>query len=132
MDSARFPRMPRQRLFDREPPSAVEEGDGEAGFEEVGLSDEENKIPEVVEEHQAPPPPQPKKKSFFAKFTEHANQESGGISPIASPSPTTTRFSLLPSRKRGQSGQGAELGFVERPLTATRDAGGREMTDVSA
>lgn len=134
MDSARFPRMPRQRLFDREPPTAVEEGDAEGGFEDVGLNDDDSTLPEAIQEHQQAAP-QPKKKSFFSKFTDHANQEGasgGGTSPVVSPSPTSSRFSLLPGRKRGQSGQGAELGVVERPRTAVRDAGGRELTDISA
>lgn len=109
--------MPRQRLFERDPPTAVEEGDAE-GFEDVGLNDDKLNAPP----QQAPLPPQPKKRGFFAKFSDH-NQENGGISPVASPSPTSTRFStLLPGRKRGQSGQGAELGHLERPGTARTDS----------
>lgn len=124
MDSARYPRtrMPRQRLFDfeREPPTSEEgEGFGE-GFEEVGLNDDYKPQPQ-----QAPAQP-PKKRGFFAKFSDHNNQESPH-SPVASPSPTTSRFSILPGRKRGQSGQGAELGQVDRPRSPNRD---REMTDV--
>ncbi|KAH8762540.1 hypothetical protein F5883DRAFT_116897 [Diaporthe sp. PMI_573] len=118
MDSARYPRarMPRQRLFEREPPTS-EEGEG---FEEVGLNDDYKVQPQQV------PAQPPKKRGFFAKFSEHNNQENPH-SPVASPSPTTSRFSILPGRKRGQSGQGAELGQVERPRSPTRD---REMTDV--
>lgn len=120
--------MPRQRLFERDPPTAVEEGDAE-GFEDVGLNDD-NKLNAPPE--QAPLPPQPKKRGFFSKFSDH-NQESGGISPVASPSPTSMRFSTLlpgkPGRKRGQSGQGAELGQMDRPGTAQRDSMVREMTD---
>ncbi|KAI7773918.1 hypothetical protein LA080_009659 [Diaporthe eres] len=122
MDSARYPRtrMPRQRLFEREPPTSEEgEGFGE-GFEEVGLNDDYKPQPQ-----QAPPQP-PKKRGFFAKFADHNNQENPH-SPVASPSPTTSRFSILPGRKRGQSGQGAELGQVDRPRSPNRD---REMTDV--
>lgn len=126
MDSARLPRLPRQRLFERDTPAAVEEGEGE-GFEEVGLDDEDRR---QNSEQQLPPPPQLKKRGFFSKFSDHS-QENGGISPVASPSPTSTRFSILPGRKRGQSGQGAELGFMEKPRAATKDAA-REMTDVSA
>ncbi|KAL1883177.1 hypothetical protein Daus18300_000235 [Diaporthe australafricana] len=122
MDSARYPRtrMPRQRLFEREPPTSEEgEGFGE-GFEEVGLNDDYK-----VQPQQAPTQPA-KKRGFFAKFSDHNNQENPH-SPVASPSPTTSRFSLLPGRKRGQSGQGAELGQVDRPRTANQD---REMMDV--
>lgn len=127
MDSSRVSRMPRQRLFERDPPTAVEEGDGE-GFEEVGLNDDINR--QTLPPQQAPVPPQPKKRGFFAKFSDHT-QENGGVSPLASPSPTSSRFSILPGRKRGQSGQGAELGHMERPRTATMDSG-KEMVDVSA
>lgn len=119
--------MPRQRLFERGPPTAVEEGDGE-GFEEVGLNDDISR--QSLPSPQAPAPPQPKKRGFFSKFSDHS-QEIGGLPPVASPSPTSSRFSILPGRKRGQSGQGAELGHMERPRTATRDSA-KEMTDVSA
>lgn len=128
MDSTRVSRMPRQRLFEREPPSAVEEGEGE-GFEDVGLNEDEPK-PQVQHMYTQQSQPQPKKRGFFAKFSDHS-QENGGLSPIASPSPTTSRFSLLPSRKRAQSIQGAEMSQVERPQTATRD-NAKEMTDLTA
>lgn len=127
MDSSRVSRMPRQRLFERDPPTAVEEGDGE-GFEEVGLNDDNNR--QNMHSQQAPAPPQPRKRGFFAKFSDH-NQETGSVSPVASPSPTTSRFSILPGRKRAQSGQGAELGSMDRPRTANMDTA-KEMTDVSA
>lgn len=125
MDSTRFQRMPRQRLFEREPPSAVEEGEGE-GFEEVGLNEDEPK-PQVQQLQAQPVQPLPKKRGFFAKFSDHS-QDNGGLSPIASPSPTSSRFSILPSRKRAQSIQGAELGQVDRPQTANCDDA-KEMTD---
>lgn len=125
--------MPRQRLFDREPPSAVEEGEGE-GFEDVGLQDEDEEKPEMMYTPQAPPPPQTKKRGFFAKFSDHVQQENGGASPTMMPSLTASRFSLLPGRKRAQSNQGAELGTVERTRTETTLDGNmaREMTDVTA
>lgn len=113
--------MPRQRLFEREPPTA-ESSEEEEGFEDVRLNDD-NRQPS-----QQQAPSQPKKRGFFAKFSDH-NQETGGVSPIASPSPTTSRFSILPSRKRAQSGQGAELGTVE-PKTFSMD-GGKEVVDVT-
>lgn len=117
--------MPRQRLFEREPPSAVEEGEGE-GFEDVGLNEDEEKPP--VQHMQAQQAQPPKKRGFFSKFSDH-NQDNGGISPIASPSPTSSRFSILPSRKRGQSIQGAELSQVDRAQMETHD-NAKEMTDV--
>lgn len=113
--------MPRQRLFEREPPTA-ESSEEEEGFEEVRLNDD-NK-----QQTQQAPISQPKKRSFFSKFSDHI-PETGNITAITSASPTTTRFSLLPSRKRAQSGQGAELGSVE-PKTSGLDSG-KEMMDVS-
>lgn len=112
--------MPRQRLFEREPPTA-ESSEEDEGFEEVHLNDENKQQTQSA-------PAQPKKRGFFSKFSDH-NQETGGISPIVSPTPTASRFSLLPSRKRAQSGQGAELGSVE-PKTSGID-GGKEMVDVT-
>jgi len=92
LDSARLPRLPRsavgERRFERQPPTTEE------GFEDVGLNDDQNK---------------PKKKGFFSKFGEPSE---GGNS-----SPTNSRFHIT-GRKRGQSGQGAELGNIERPGTA--------------
>ena len=96
LDSVRFPRFPRSsindRRFDKEPPTAEE------NFEDVGLNDDQKQ--------------QPKKKGFFSKFGgEH--QDTPGTS---TPTTSTSRFF---TRKRGQSGQGAELGQIERPQTAT-------------
>jgi len=92
LDSARIPRLPRsaigERRFERQPPTTEE------GFEDVGLNDEQNK---------------PKKKGFFSKFGEPTEP--------GAPSPTGSRFHIT-GRKRGQSGQGAELGSIERPGTA--------------
>lgn len=97
---SRFPRFPRsslqERRFDRDLPPTDEH------FEDVGLNDEKH--------------PQPKKRGFFSKFgVEHnaGNQEQT----TSSPSPGMSRF-LMTGRKRGQSGQGAELGQIERPTTA--------------
>ncbi|KUI63266.1 hypothetical protein VP1G_10412 [Cytospora mali] len=127
MDSARFSRMPRQRLFERDFPTTItpEEAEGE-GFEDVGLNDDK------PQSQQQAPPQQSKKRGFFAKFSDNnsnsssSNQENAHSS-AASPTPMTSRFSILPGRKRGHSGQGAELGYVERPRTATRE---KEMVDV--
>lgn len=97
LDSARFHRLPRsslnERRVNRQPPTEEEQ------FEDVGLNDEQKA--------------QPKKKGFFSKFgSEH--QESNP----ATPSQSVSRF-LIPGRKRAQSGQGAELGPMDRPRTAT-------------
>lgn len=92
LDSARLPRLPRssigERRFERQPPTAEE------GFEDVGLNDEQNKV---------------KRKGFFSKFGETGEYRA--------PSPTTSRFHIT-GRKRGHSGQGAELANIERPGTA--------------
>ncbi|KAI0110065.1 hypothetical protein F4814DRAFT_425619 [Daldinia grandis] len=88
LDSARFPRSPRISVRNRpwDPPTAEE------GFEDVGLNDDQK---------------QPKKRGFFAKFSE--SQES----PVHTPGLGMSRF--IPGRKRAQSGQGSELGNIERP-----------------
>lgn len=54
----------------------------------------------------------PKKKGFFSRFgdsTESANPEE------ASRPGSSHRGFHLPGRKRGQSGQGAELGSIPKP-----------------
>ncbi len=60
----------------------------------MGLNDEQNK---------------PKRKGFFSKFGDQ--QETGTPSAAA-----TSKFHIT-GRKRGQSGQGAELGTIDRPGT---------------
>lgn len=118
MDSTRFSRMPRQRLFEREFPTTAtpEEAEGE-GFEDVGLNDDKPQSQQQAPQHS-------KKRGFFSKFSDNNNaSQDTAQSPVAS-SPMTSRFSILPGRKRGQSGQGAELGHVRME---TRE---REMTDV--
>ncbi|KAM7196058.1 hypothetical protein V8F33_006350 [Rhypophila sp. PSN 637] len=115
--SSRFPRMPprssalkqqEQRRFEqREPPTPEE------GFEDVGLNDDAK---------QAAVPP--KRRGFFSKFgtdvttTSPAHHDSTPPTTGGGNLQTMSRF--LPGRKRGQSGQGAELGVMpERPNTAT-------------
>ncbi|CAM1506992.1 Fc.00g066330.m01.CDS01 [Cosmosporella sp. VM-42] len=88
LDSARYPRLPRSamdRSFERQPPTAEE------GFEDVGLDDHKQ--------------PAPKKRSFFSKFSETQEKHPAGQQ-------SSSRFL---SRKRAQSGQGAELGTIEQP-----------------
>ncbi|KAJ4163889.1 hypothetical protein LMH87_005593 [Akanthomyces muscarius] len=85
LDSARFPRQQRSvhRKIERQPPTPEE------SFEDVGLDDAKQ---------------QPRKRGFFAKLTDSQDKDS---SPSSMP-----RF-LGGGRKRGQSGQGAELGSVD-------------------
>ncbi|KAI0398610.1 hypothetical protein F5Y17DRAFT_411266 [Xylariaceae sp. FL0594] len=96
LDSARYARNPRSsirdRFYDREPPTAEED------FEDVGLNDDQKQTQQQ----------QSKKKGFFAKFSE--SQESHALGQGMS------RF--IHGRKRAQSGQGAELGPVERPTSS--------------
>lgn len=92
LDSVRSPRLPRsaisERHFERESPTPEE------GFEDVGLNDEQSK---------------PKRRGFFSKFGETTDW--GAAMPI------TSRFHIT-GRKRGLSGQGSELGSIERPGTS--------------
>ena len=67
----------------------------EEGFEDVGLNDE-TKQPS-------------KKRGIFARFGDNTDGQVGGDS--GRPSSSHGRFHL-PGRKRGQSGQGAELGNI--------------------
>jgi hypothetical protein len=93
LDSKRLPRLPRsaiaERQFEKQPPTAEE------GFEDVGLNDDQK----------------PKKKGFFSKFGEQTEAS-------ATSSTTNSRFHIT-GRKRGHSGQGSELGTIDRPGTAT-------------
>lgn len=70
----------------------------EEGFEDVGLADEVK--------------PPPKRKSIFARFGD--SSESPATSDNSRPSSSHRGFHL-PGRKRGQSGQGAELGQINQP-----------------
>jgi len=93
---ARLPRLPRsafnERRFEREPPTQEE------GFEDVGLNDDKDK-------------PQAKRKGFFSRIGDQSADEPALATPL------TSRFHFT-GRRRGQSGQGAELGNIERPATA--------------
>lgn len=110
LDSARFPRLPRSsirdRAFEREPPTAEE------GFEDVGLNDE----------HRQQSQQAPKKRGFFAKFSD--SQEPSNHNHNHTPS--MSRF--IPGRKRAMSGQGAELGNIDRPKSSqAEEEQGQEM-----
>ncbi|KAL0475390.1 hypothetical protein QR685DRAFT_46194 [Neurospora intermedia] len=104
LDSARFPRTPRQSVFSehrfRRDFSTPEES-----FEEVGLNDDKQ---------QAQPA---KKRGFFSKFGSDAFENA---TPLKEKENGQAMSRFLPGRKRGQSGQGAELMPVaDRPSTAT-------------
>jgi len=96
------PRLQRSAMhepkFERQPPTAEE-------FEDVNLND-----PDVKKEL-------PGRKGFFGKFGD------GETPPQTPTSLTSTGMGMgrfhLPGRKRGHSGQGAELGDMKRPGTVT-------------
>jgi hypothetical protein len=106
---SRFPRLPyhRSSLAERRP--AVPTTAEESNFEDVGLNDENNK-----------PQNQPKKRSFFKFGSDENEAPLNAIQGQTQHAGIASR--LLGGRKRGQSGQGAELGVMplgERPKTAS-------------
>ncbi|KAG6116224.1 hypothetical protein E4U13_002030 [Claviceps humidiphila] len=86
LDSARFPRLPRSAMAGK---FDCQPPTAEEGFEDVGLDDHKQ---------------QPRKRGFFSKLTE--SQDASG-------QPTVSRF-LMSGRKRGHSGQGAELTVISQ------------------
>ena len=105
------------------------EADADAPFEDVGLGDEIKQ------------PPLPKKRGIFSRFgdSNNNNNNSGngnGSSNNASSEPNVTngdgvgrptsgyRGFHLPGRKRGHSGQGAELGSIDKAKTNAEQDGG--------
>jgi hypothetical protein len=99
LDSARYPRIPRSAIgsrIEREPPTAEER------FEDVGLDDQKHHQQQQQQNGQGQAP---RKRGFFAKFSETADKDTAN-------QPGVSRFL---GRKRGQSGQGAELGSIEHP-----------------
>lgn len=80
--------------MERQPPTAEE------NFEDVGLDDHK---------HQTGPQ-HPRRRGFFSKFSEGQEKD-----------PNVSRFL---GRKRGQSGQGSELGSIDHPkvLVTSDDA----------
>ncbi|KAF7719395.1 Uncharacterized protein PECH_004890 [Penicillium ucsense] len=81
-----------------ERPERMEE---ESGFEEVGLQDE----------------PKPKKRSLFSRFNDSSND-----SQPPTPKSSTSFGFHMPGRKRGQSGNAAELGSVKTPTSTVTPA----------
>ncbi|KAK6212855.1 hypothetical protein QIS74_08857 [Colletotrichum tabaci] len=97
LDSARYPRLPRSAIDrKRDLPTADE------GFEDVGLDDQKH-------QHQ-----QGRMRGLFSRFGDSDHKEPSANSPNLS----VTRFLSGAGRKRGQSGQGSELGTIERPKSA--------------
>jgi hypothetical protein len=78
-----------EKRVEREPPTPEEP------FEDVGLNDE----------------PKPKKKGLFSRFGD-ALDTTNSSNPTSNSTHSGFHFT---NRKRGHSGQGAELGKIERP-----------------
>lgn len=79
----------------------------EEDFEDVGLNDS-SKQDEDFKQHQA------KKRGIFSRFGDHAPDSQA---PADAPRPNSSHRGFhLPGRKRGQSGQGAELGSINQPI----------------
>lgn len=79
----------------------------EEEFEDVGLN-EGTKQAEDLKQHQA------KKRGIFARFGDN-NSESQPAADAPRPNSSHRGFHL-PGRKRGQSGQGSELGNIDQPV----------------
>ncbi|KAL9128397.1 MAG: hypothetical protein Q9217_002921 [Psora testacea] len=88
----------------------------EEGFEDIGLNGGPNDgIHEAPHDGIKQPP---KKKSIFARFGDNSEPPASGDAPR----PTSSHRGFhLPGRKRGQSGQGAELGNIEQLATKGED-----------
>ncbi|KAL8715263.1 MAG: hypothetical protein Q9220_001221 [cf. Caloplaca sp. 1 TL-2023] len=90
----RTSKPPRSSIKNLERPQPTDE----EAFEDVGLNDEAKQQP-------------PKKKGIFARFGDNSDT----IPPNDGSRPTSSHRGFhLPGRKRGQSGQGAELGNIDR------------------
>lgn len=109
-------RLPRSSVtgstFER-PESTEEEKEEGERFEDVGLQDEP-----------AGSKSAPKKKSFFSsRFGESSTDATGAAGGDATTN--KSHFGLhLPGRRRGHSGQAAELGNIERPASSKGRAEG--------
>lgn len=99
----------------------------ESGFEEVGLHDEQG---DKQQQQQTQTQTQTqRRRGLFARFGDSGGQGPGHDSRDQSPATPTfgnpvSRF-LMPGRKRAQSGQGSELGTMER--TQAVEADGQEV-----
>ena len=81
------------------------QGDEDA-FEDVGLNDE------AKQNHHN----NNKKRGLFARFGENNNAQSTEVTGDAARPGSSHRGFHIPGRKRGQSGQGAELGTMDRSV----------------
>lgn len=98
------PRATIKEQIDRERPETTDE----ERFEDVGLNDETTKVSH-------------KKKGIFSRFND--NSDAPAIGGDAARPNSSHRGFHLPGRKRGQSGQGAELGNIEHMATKGEDDG---------
>lgn len=105
MDSSRALRSPPPKFRQSLERSAQSDDDA---FEDVGLNDETKQ-------------PQPKKKGIFSRFGD--NSQAGDHTGDAARPSSSHRGFHLPGRKRGQSGQGAELGTIDYPGNKGDDDG---------
>ena len=96
------PRAIIKEQIDRERPATTDE---EERFEDVGLNDDSAKVPS-----------QQKKKGIFSRFGDsNADTPSAASGGGDAARPTSSHRGFhLPGRKRGQSGQGAELGNIDQ------------------
>ena len=62
----------------------------------------------------------PKKRGIFSRFGDQVDMPASEDAPRPS---SSHRGFHLPGRKRGQSGQGAELGNIDRPTSSRADDG---------
>jgi len=88
------------------------DGPAEEGFEDVGLTDDK-----------------PKKRGLFSRFGDedkNTNTSPTQAQPDLKPSSSHHGWLGLPGRKRGQSGQGSELGSIPRPNSRNAVAVGAE------
>lgn len=116
-----------ERRFEREPPTPEE------GFEDVGLNDDVAAAAAAAA-HSKPAQAPARKRAFF-KFGSEQQPDGATGSPGSTATPSggapTTMSRFLSGRKRGQSGQGAELGAMpERSRTAVpeeQQLGGQDV-----
>jgi len=74
------------------------DGSADEGFEDVGLTDDK-----------------PKKRGLFSRFGDEEKNANTQAQPDLKASSSHHGWLGLPGRKRGQSGQGSELGSIPRP-----------------
>ena len=102
------PRSTIKEQVDRERPETT----NEEHFEDVGLNDEAAKVSH-------------KKKGIFSRFGDNSEVPAAAVVAGGDAGrPTSSHRGFhLPGRKRGQSGQGAELGTIDQPANKDEDDG---------